>query len=279
MSSIENNSVQSYRHENSRTLFGSYNEKNDVDPKSGKAGVRCYNWFAAFFVWCVGKLATITTSTGEKVYLNKNSLDKWIHRHTAHRTFEKGTTECIINDICQHPQRIHKKVKCKFQNVFIKLKAKNTSEATRKTIADLKLQLAISNPIQTKPVTTPDTSKTESSKPETSWFASIGKVAKDAAQSGYGALSDFASNNAKALTKIGRYALDTSVAGIKVGPAAESISCARASASAFANGKVKISAALAMQSFSLATLALTNKLLSTEVKELNLVQKIANKND
>lgn len=123
----------------------------------------------------------------------------------------------------------------------------------------------------THPLTSP-----QALTPSTSWFADIGNAAMSTAKSGYGTLSGFATKNAKALKAIGKSVLDSSVVGIKVGPVAESISCAGASMSALSKGKVKIAAALAAQSISLATLAVTDKLLSKEVKELNLVQKTSN---
>jgi len=74
----------------SRCMIEGFNRNDDVDPKSKKTGVRCHNRVTAFFLKLFGKIAEVKNSDGKIVYLNKNSLIKWLARNSKFDTKVKN---------------------------------------------------------------------------------------------------------------------------------------------------------------------------------------------
>ncbi len=76
-----------------RVLFETFTQTNDVNPESGKAGIRCHGWFTALFLRIFGKIVDITAEDGTVYRLNKNSYNKWRERHAAELKLKKGNQE------------------------------------------------------------------------------------------------------------------------------------------------------------------------------------------
>lgn len=67
----------------SRCFFETFDETNDIDPVSQKAGVRCHFWLTALFLKIFGKIEEYKTADGKILYLNRASFEKWRLRHYA----------------------------------------------------------------------------------------------------------------------------------------------------------------------------------------------------
>ena len=61
----------------SRCSIEGFNQNNDVNPKTGKTGIRNHYFITAIFLALFGKIALYTNQDGKWVYLNKNSYNKW----------------------------------------------------------------------------------------------------------------------------------------------------------------------------------------------------------
>lgn len=87
-----------------RVVFEPFDVEDDTDPKSHKVGICTYCRLLALILWLFGKTIAIPVEfeNGEikELYLNKNSLMKWLKRHG--HDVEAETDKCVaaIQAIC-----------------------------------------------------------------------------------------------------------------------------------------------------------------------------------
>lgn len=93
----------------SRVLFDTFNRSNDVNPKTGKFGVRCHHWLTAFFLRIIGKIADIKTTNGKTIHLNKNSFNKWRKRHRSEMALIQSSSLPSAEEIISHSKELIKK--------------------------------------------------------------------------------------------------------------------------------------------------------------------------
>ncbi len=78
--------------QHSRCFLDTFDEKNDINSDTKRAGIRCHGWFTAMVLKIFGKIEKVQTSAGEKIYLNKGSFEKWRLKHAASLPAELKTT-------------------------------------------------------------------------------------------------------------------------------------------------------------------------------------------
>lgn len=88
----------------SRCTLENWNGKNydftqDINPETGKAGIRCHHFITALFLRLLGKIHIEQTADGQTVYLNKNSFHKWCKwRFPEDREVEEKDQGSTINN-------------------------------------------------------------------------------------------------------------------------------------------------------------------------------------
>ena len=67
----------------SRCFLDTFDKKNDINPATQRAGIRCHSLFTALILKIFGKIKEIKTSDGKIIYLNKGSFNAWRKRHAV----------------------------------------------------------------------------------------------------------------------------------------------------------------------------------------------------
>lgn len=84
----------------SRVFFGKFTPENDQDSSTGRSGIRTHWWITSLFLRIFGKISYIKTAN-KTLYLNANSLEKWLNRHKEADSIPNSTLENRINNICK----------------------------------------------------------------------------------------------------------------------------------------------------------------------------------
>lgn len=67
----------------SRILFGKFNAENDIDLVTRRVGVRSHCTLVGIILWLFGKATALQHASGDTLYVNTNSLNKWFQRHSV----------------------------------------------------------------------------------------------------------------------------------------------------------------------------------------------------
>lgn len=84
----------------SRVFFGKFTPENDQDSSTGRSGIRTHWWITSLFLRIFGKISYVKTAN-KTLYLNANSLEKWLNRHKEADSIPNLTLENRINNICK----------------------------------------------------------------------------------------------------------------------------------------------------------------------------------
>lgn len=105
-----------------RVLFDPFTAKMDCDPKSKKAGVRCYQKVTGYLFHLTGHAEAIKTSTNKTFYINKKSAVKWLARHNEKTDAQLSPLSVRIGQLCAFEKKVEANVTNEMTQIFLNLR-------------------------------------------------------------------------------------------------------------------------------------------------------------
>lgn len=275
-----------------RTYFENINSKNDNNSQTNEEdGIRSHNWFTALFLSIFGKITTVQTLNGKKIYLNTGSLKKWLNRHKQETGKQNGALDgnsaaIMINNVCKTLMLPPKKNENPEESPSHKSSESNKSSTTLgNSSADKeqnhdvvimplpKNQAAIpsgSQPSKLEPVSDlpvvalPPSAPANGDCPADKILASRDpKEPKSSTKVAEGMIS-----------KVYGFVKNSTILGVKIEPAVESLRNGMCAFSALKQGKIRMATCFALQSVGYGMNSIINMFLSPDLKQQIKLEKL-----